>query len=309
LKKHYTFFYFILVAGAGGCLNTPGQQENVATASFGSVFQQDAKGAPPFSDTVVSDTPADRRIFEEKWQIARKTRGALPEKALAVMQAFMGTPYGSHLLDRSSEEHLVVNLRALDCWTSVEICTATALSARDSVADYAHFCQILRQLRYRNGITNGYGSRLHYFSEWILQNANNGYLQDITAAVGGVPLRKTISFMTDNPLSYPKATDRIQVNSIRSGQDAINGHSWYYIPKTQVAQMESLIAPGDLLVLTSVIPNLDVEHQGFAVRKNGHIYLLHASSTRKRVVVSTRTLSGYLAAVPQISGLMVIRLQ
>lgn len=73
--------------------------------------------------------------------------------------------------------------------------------------------------------------------------------------------------------------------------------------------MESLIAPGDLLVLTSVIPNLDVEHQGFAVRKNGHIYLLHASSTRKRVVVSTRTLSGYLAAVPQISGLMVIRLQ
>lgn len=261
------------------------------------------------SDTFVMDTPADRRIFEQKWHIARKTPGGMSKKALAVMQSFLGTPYGYHLLDHSSEEHLTVNLRALDCWTSIEICLAVALTAEDTAADYRHFCSILRQLRYRDGITNGYGSRLHYFSEWILQNARNGYVEDVTEVLGGVPFQKTVSFMTDNPVMYPQALNPESVQGIRAGQEAINRHKWHYFPKKQVASIEQKLRSGDLLVLTSVEHNLDVEHQGVAVRKNGKIYLLHASSTGKKVLVSSQPLSRYLALVPQMSGLIVARLK
>lgn len=297
-------FIFILLVGywLSGCVEKAPAPQHPMTGIEATTFLQNP-------DTLVTDTPEDRRIFEQKWHIARKTPGGMPEKALAVMQSFAGTPYGYQLLDRSSEEHLTVNLRALDCWTSVEICVAIAHTATDAKADYRHFCSILRQLRYRDGITNGYGSRLHYFSEWIMQNARMGYVEDVTEVLGGVPLQKTISFITDNPVTYPKSLDPGAVEGIRVGQEFINGHKWYYLPKKQVASMEQRLRSGDVLVLTSVESNLDVEHQGFAIRKNGRIHLLHASSTGKKVLVSSKPLSGYLASVPQMSGLIVARLK
>jgi len=39
-------------------------------------------------------------------------------------------------------------------------------------------------LRYRNGINEGYPSRLHYFSDWRYQNQEKKIKQDITQEIG-----------------------------------------------------------------------------------------------------------------------------
>jgi Protein of unknown function (DUF1460) len=103
--------------------------------------------------------PEDEAIFQQKLQIAQ-TQSTVPAKALEVMRSFLGTPYVYASLEGNEPEALVVNLRGLDCWTSVENCVAIALTANDKTADFNQYKNQLRSLRYWGGTINGYGSRI-----------------------------------------------------------------------------------------------------------------------------------------------------
>ena len=258
-------------------------------------------------DSLIEDS-IDQRIFREKLRIASMSAGDIRAKTLAVMRSFIGTPYGTGTLDGFATEHLVINLRALDCWTSVECCLAIALTASDSTPDYPRYREYVRQLRYHDGIIENYGSRIHYFCGWILQNEQKGWVRDVTAELGGIPYKKNITYITDVPFYYPQADDPIVWKKINAAQKQISSHQWHYFPKQKVASMESKIKEGDIIVLTSSRPNLDVEHQGFAIKKDGRIHLLHASSTGKKVMVTPKPLSNYLAGIPQMSGIIIVRM-
>ncbi|MFM8484753.1 MAG: N-acetylmuramoyl-L-alanine amidase-like domain-containing protein, partial [Bacteroidota bacterium] len=87
-----------------------------------------------------------------------------------------------------------------------------------------------------------------------------------------------------------------------------NSHHWYYIPQHEIIKMEHLIQDGDIICLTSVKQDLDVAHQGFAVKKGNRVHLLHASSLAKKVIISGQPLAEYVLAQPGQSGIMVARL-
>ena len=61
-------------------------------------------------------------------------------------------------LDRDGEEELVIRTDAVDCLTFVEYTLAQALGSS--------FTENLQKIRYRDGIIDGYPSRLHYTSDW-----------------------------------------------------------------------------------------------------------------------------------------------
>lgn len=267
----------------------------------------DAATNAPLSTRYWSSLPADSLIFVEKIQAI--TGNTLSERILQVAQTFLGTPYIPHTLEKNEKEQVVINLRGLDCWTFVESCTAFAFTATDSVRSYEQYIDHIRQLRYRNGIVDGYGSRLHYFSEWVLNGIEKGYFYDITQELGGVKLTKKIQFITQNPKLYPKTRDSLALSKILLAQDRINAQEWFYIPKYKVKNIEDKIQPGDMIVITSNVKGLDVEHQGFAIRgKDGLLRLFHASSTSQKVTISKRSLSEYLGKVPAMSGIMVLRM-
>lgn len=267
----------------------------------------DAVANIPLSTRYWSSQPADSLIFIEKIQAI--TGNTLSERTLQVAQTFLGTPYVSHTLETNEQEQVVINLRKFDCWTFVESCTALALTATDSVRSYAQYIDHIQQLRYRNGVVDGYGSRLHYFSEWMLNMIEKGYYRDITQELGGTKLTKKIQFITQNPKLYPKTRDSLTLSKILLSQDRINAQEWFYIPKYKVKNIEDKIQAGDMIVLTSNVKGLDIEHQGFAIRGNdGLLRLLHASSTSQKVTISKRSLSEYLGKVPAMSGIMVLRM-
>jgi Protein of unknown function (DUF1460) len=115
--------------------------------------------------------------------------------------------------------------------------------------------------------------------------------------------------MTDNPQFYTHLGDAEERKKVEAAQKRINQHEWYYIPKSKVAKMEHKIQDGDLIIMTSSLNNLDVEHQGFAIKgQDGRIHLLHASSYHKKVILSPTPLSTYLTKVPAMSGIIVARL-
>lgn len=166
----------------------------------------------------------------------------------------------------------------------------------------------LERIRYRDGVNDGYPSRLHYFSDWIFQNQVKGILKDITEEIGGIVYPNQPAFMSENPKFYPQLSDPDNLAQIKLAESAIKTRSYYFIPKGEISTLEKNIQSGDLIAITTPMKTLDVVHVGFALEKNGRIHLLHASSKSMKVEISQLPLSDYLKANKSQSGIMVARL-
>jgi len=259
------------------------------------------------SEVFSQDTDPDEAIFLQKQNLLRQQTGKTrAQQCLYLAESFLGIPYKTGTLDIHQEEQLTLNFGVLDCWTLVENCIALSMVGPD--ASYDQYKKQVQHLRYWGGEINGYASRHHYFTGWILQAEKLNVLKDVTRDFNGIPNRKKISFITDNPTKYPKLKDDATKKAILAAEGRINRHPWFFIPKHKVAAKEGWIKEGDIIILCSSRRNLDVAHQGFAIVKNGRIHLLHASSLKKKVIVSSEPLPQYLAKQKGQSGIMVVRI-
>ena len=67
------------------------------------------------------------------------------------------------------------------------------------------------------------------------------------------------------------------------------------------------IKNGDIILITTHIKGLDTSHLGFAWKKEGKTYLLHASSKGKQVMISSLPLQEYMEGIDSQSGIMLAR--
>ena len=230
------------------------------------------------------------------------------ELILEIGKSFLGTAYVEKTLELPGEEKLVINLIGLDCTTYLESVVALAQTIREKEFSFEGFEEKLEHLRYLNGQNTGYPSRLHYFSDWIYENQQKGLLKDITQEIGGESYPNQPSFMSENPRFYPQLADLTLVEKLKEREAIIKTRPYFFIPKEKIQQLESKLEPGDLIAITTPLKNLDIVHVGFAVRQNGRIHLMHASSVSKKVEISTLPLSEYLLGNKTQSGIMVSRL-
>ena len=220
---------------------------------------------------------------------------------------FLETPYVAHTLEKVPEQ-LVINLRELDCTTFAENCLALARTIHSGEETDTRFAAELKQIRYRQGILDGYPSRLHYFCDWIYDNARKGLVRDITEELGGVRLEKEINFMSTHPESYSQLEqDSTLVEVIRRQEAAISARHLYYIPEDQVEEAEPRLQEGDIAGITTSIDGIAIMHVVILVRRDGRIHMLHASSSAGRVVISDQPLSDYLRTSELATGIMVAR--
>ena len=226
---------------------------------------------------------------------------------LEIGRFFLGTPYVASTLETKRPEHLVVNLTKLDCTTFVENVVALAWHVASREKSFEAFRGLLRKIRYRQERLQGYSSRLHYFSDWIHDNQKKGIIRDVTAEIGGRPLRKTVNFMTTHPNLYPPLKNVENLRRMRSAERAISSRSLFFIPKKDVRHVEDRIRDGDLIAITTNTEGLDVQHAGLAAKVKNRIHLLHASSIEGKVVLSKKTLYRYLMQSKVRSGIMVAR--
>ena len=244
------------------------------------------------------------RDFSQREQSAKTTQELISE----IGKNFLGTAYVEKTLELPGEEKLVINLLGLDCTTYLESVIGLAQTIREQNFSFEGFEEKLEQLRYLNGKNTGYSSRLHYFSDWIYENQQKGLLKDITRQIGGESYPNQPSFMSENPRFYPQLTDLSLVEKIRERENLIQTRSYFFVPKEKIQSLEHQIETGDLIAITTPLKNLDIVHVGFAVRQNGRVHLMHASSVSKKVEISTLPLSDYLLGNKSQSGIMVSRL-
>ncbi len=267
-----------------------------------------AKIDPP-STVFPTPNPQDVAILEEKLGIAVSADSTTVARTLAVAKSFLGVPYVHGTLEQEGAEQVVVNLQQLDCWTFLENSLAIALASHSAQPAFDTLQQYVQQLRYWGGQVDGYASRIHYFSGWLLQAEKTGRLRDITRDLGGVPYRKKIGYMSARPKKYPPLQNPETRRALQQVEERISRHAWFYIPQDRVAHVEHLLRDGDIVALTSGKRDLDIAHQGFVVKKHGRAYLLHASSLAKKVVLAGQPLSRYVLAQKGQTGIIVARIE
>jgi hypothetical protein len=252
----------------------------------------------------------DQRIFKEviRFLDEEETSTKFPgELMLDVGKIFLGAPYMAGTLEAKGTEHLVINLRKFDCVTFIENVVALVGLVKCREKSFKGFRRLIQKIRYRQGRLQGYSSRLHYFSDWIHDNQKKGIVRDVTAEIGGRPLRKAVSFMTAHSNLYPPLKNGANLRRMKCVERTIRKRSLFFIPKNTVMRLENRIYDGDIIAITTNTEGLDIQHVGLASKVKNRTRLLHASSVEGKVVLSKKTLYRYLMESHARSGIMVVR--
>lgn len=249
-------------------------------------------------------------IFIER-ELSKAPQGA---GTLYFSNLFIGRPYVAHTLEVNDEELLVVNTRELDCTTLVENVVALTICNLQQKTKFADFKKVLQQLRYRSGVISKYPSRLHYFTDWIVDNTKMGFVNEIqqTEKPFTAVQKVKVNFMSQHPQSYKALKAHPAFISVIAKQEQqLSGMTFRYIPKSEIQNtslLRAVIHDGDILAITTSKAGLDIAHLGFAVWRKDGLHLLNASQLHHKVVEEPMTFRQYLNQHPSHTGVRVIRL-
>ncbi len=253
----------------------------------------------------------DEVLCNEKFELAiSKGWEKLPigEVVVLVGKTFLGTPYAEHILEVPGPEHLVVNMRALDCVTFYENALVIARCIKEHKTTFENYKKELQFVRYRGGVLDGYASRLHYTSDYFYDGEKKGIWKLLAKDLGGVPFKKKLDFMSVHPDSYWQIRESEKVRKrIEEIENEVSSRTMYYLPKERVAAVADKIHDGDILGMTTSIEGIDTSHTGIALWQNKQLHLMHAPLSGKEVTVSENPLPEYLELVKRMTGIMVAR--
>ena len=201
-------------------------------------------------------------------------------------EKFLGTPYAENTLGGSADlkEVLTVNLSGLDCFTYIDYVESMRRSR-----GFAEFLENLAAVRYKDAAVR-WERRRHFFSDWASGEGKNA--RDATVEIGGKLA------VTEKKKLNRKADGSLWLAGIEVVEREVS-----YIPSERLGpEMLDAVRAGDYIGIYSDEDGLDVSHTGIAVRKNGKLYLRHASSRHRRVL--DENLAVYVKKRP---GLVVYR--
>ncbi len=225
---------------------------------------------------------------------------------IEIAKEFINTPYVANTLE-GEPEICRVNFNGLDCVTFFEnaLCLARIIKKR-----YFSLDKLLDEVtytRYRNGIITDYTSRLHYTSEWIIDNIKKNVMKDITKVLGGISIRFNLNFMSQNPHFYkPLIYNPDYIQIIREIEQTINKFEFYYIPNAEAKKIENKLSNGDIVAILTNKKGLDYSHIGLNYRMKNQSRFLHASSKLGRVLIDT-SISDYLKNSKNSIGITILR--
>lgn len=240
----------------------------------------------------------------EKW-----AQNNVGEIIIKTAKCFENTPYVAATLEQNNQEQLVINLRELDCTTFIENVLAISQCIVKQHDTFSDFANELTLIRYRKGIIDGYPSRLHYFTEWLVDHQQRGFITLISEKIGNAPFNSQVSFMSTHPNSYKAlATHPEFVEAIRKTEAEVSAYQLKQITTSHLPQVENQIKDGDIIAFSTTIAGLDISHVAFAIHQNGKLCFIHASTSANKVVISEKSIYEYLLGSKLIDGILLGRM-
>lgn len=219
-------------------------------------------------------------------------------------------PYIAHTLEGDTEM-LTINIDELDCTTYVETVYALARTTLSQRSTWRDFANNLESVRYRNGEMTDYASRLHYISDWIMNNSARGNIKEITTEFGGCKyIIKTIDFMSKHREYYPAMADSTIYEKIRNYEIGYRSHRFPYIKK-ELLYTKNVIngfESGDIIAMVTKTEGLDISHLGLVLKENNKLYFINASMGGKKVQIEKSQFADYMKNSRNCIGVRVFRI-
>lgn len=222
----------------------------------------------------------------------------------------LGTPYVAHTLE-ADKEVLTINIHELDCLTFIETLYSLTRATLNGRYSWRDFAANIENVRYRGGEMGDYSSRIHYISEWIIDNHVRGNLVEVTPDLPHVDyMVKNIDYMTHHTDSYRQLkNDSAMVEKIRRYE--LRNHRFPYLKRSWLNDkgVKAALRSGDFVSLVTKIEGLDVSHNGIIiVDEKGDPYLLDASMSGGKVMLESKPLFKYLEKSKTNIGVRVFRM-
>ena len=240
-----------------------------------------------------SDTTLINQLLIQGYESGIKDANALIE---FYARKLLGTPYVAHTLE-GDEEMLTINIHELDCLTFIETLYSLTRATIDGRYSWRDFAANIENVRYRGGVMGDYSSRIHYISEWIIDNHMRGNLVEITPDLPHCDyMVKNIDYMTTHTSQYRQLkNDSAMVEKIRHYE--LRNHRFPYLKRSWLddKKVKAALKSGDFISLVTKQDGLDVSHNGIIiVDDKGDPYLLDASMSGGKVMLEGKPLFKYL---------------
>jgi cell wall-associated NlpC family hydrolase len=200
-----------------------------------------------------------------------------------------GTPYVAGTLDRNSDmETCTIDLTGLDCVTFFETTLCFARMLKKGEKRPSDLLKEVRFTRYRDGKQGDYSSRLHYTSDWLMDNQKKGVVKLLSDLPGAEPFVPKVGFMSEHPQSYKALAAHYElIAKIKKCENSINHYELKYYPLDKLALAEPLLQTGDIVGVCTNAPGLDISHTGLVLRDGeGVAHFMDASSNKQRMKVT-----------------------
>ena len=274
------------------------------------IISQDAKAILP-SEIRWHNESTDTTKITSILISASELNAKDPNQVVAfISKQFIGTPYAAGTLE-GVPEMLTVNVDELDCTTYIDVVSAMAVTIGERRNSWQDFVHNLEKMRYRQGKVDGYASRIHYISDWIVTNAHKGFIRDVTDRLSNPSYQiKTLDYMSRHRDNYPALSDSLEYERIKSMEVGYRSHRYPYIKSNALLGKNAakMLKEGDIVALTTKTEGLDVSHLGIIVFEDGIPHLMHASMKEGKVVIDRLPLSEYLRKNRTVNGVRVIRI-
>ncbi len=250
------------------------------------------------------------KIFEEIIKKARKNQwDKLPigDLITKIGLEFLDFPYIANTLDVSPQEKCVVTFEGFDCVTFFEVSLCLARILKKKKYTFEDLLDEVTFTRYRNAIIEDYASRLHYTSDWIADNIKKQTVEDVTSSLGGRKTKFNLNFMSTHPDLYiGLINNSVQVQKIREIENSLSNQEFFVISKEQIKSIEHKLHSGDIIAIATSKAGLDYSHIGLCYKEGQQARLLHASSSKKKVILDDR-ISNYVNSNKASIGITVLR--
>lgn len=223
-----------------------------------------------------------------------------------------GTPYVGFTLEVSQDvEACVVNLQGLDCVTFFEdsLCMARMIKKGKSAPE--DLIAEVQFTRYRGGKIGDFTTRLHYTTDWFVDNEKKGVIKILAPELpGSEPFTQKVGIMSHHPENYRQLAAHPEiVPTIRELEDKINAYSLKYVPLDKLAVAEPLLQTGDIVGVATKAEGIDIAHTGLCIKDDqGIVHFMDASSAKRNMKVTLETdISKCLNWSPKLTGAMFAR--
>ncbi len=278
-----------------------------------------AQNVAPKDIHLPNQEEVNRQIFDKVYSAVKDDASLpMPELVVKIAKQFLGTQYIWASLETEPEQ-LQVYLDKTDCILFVELSSCFALtvkgyeivqagdgehfclrgepSVRKAEPSYETLCNNIRNMRYRLGKVEDYTSRIHYTSEWILQNQTNGIVREFSREIGE-QFDQPFFYMSTHTDTYVQLKNNPDRQArIKSMEKHIEAQTpYFYVSQANLRKPEviSQIHSGDIIAFISPRDGLDLAHVAIACEdEKGEMHFIHASYGKKKVVFESESLADY----------------